>query len=145
MVRQVQRELKNRGFYRGPIDGSNGSQTRMAVQKFQRSENIIESGTLDDATLKSLGVEPAVRQSRGEASRSADESEAARTSSEVTSSDMVRAAQRQLKRAGSYQGEVDGVMGQETRDALRQYQQEQHLSATGRLTNETARSLGIQR
>src|SRR5689334_829750 len=31
MVRNVQRELKNRGFYNGAIDGINSSQTRTAV------------------------------------------------------------------------------------------------------------------
>jgi len=56
---------------------------------------------------------------------------------------LVRSAQRQLKHDGYYQGDVDGVMGPSMRHAIRQYQQEQKLSATGRLDRETMRSLGI--
>lgn len=96
MVRQAQEQLKNRGFYKGPVDGINGNETRAAVQKFQRSENIVETGDLNDATLKSLGVVTAQRQSSGEASRSVDDADQSR-SSEKVSSDLVRDAQRQLK------------------------------------------------
>jgi len=138
IIRQVQRQLKNRGFYSGAIDGMYGNQTRMAVQKFQRSENLVETGTLNDATLKSLGVEPARRETQGEASRSIDESG-------QTPSALIRSAQLQLKRDGYYQGEADGTIGPETRHALRQYQQDQDLRATGELNRQTLHSLGVNR
>lgn len=145
MVRQAQEQLKNRGFYNGPIDGNYGSETHKAVQKFQRSENIVESGNLNDATLKSLGVETARQESRGEASRSIDEGQANSGSSEHISQDLVRSAQRQLKRDGYYQGDVDGTMGPDTRHAIRQYQQDQKLRTTGQLNDQTLDSLGIHR
>lgn len=145
MVRQVQQQLKNRGFYTGPIDGSNGSQTRMAIQKFQRSENIVETGELNDATLKSLGVERAQRESQGEASRSVEEPEQGTNSSANLSASMVRDAQRQLKHDGYYNGDIDGVMGEETHHAIRQYQQDQNLRANGMLDQQTIHSLGISR
>jgi peptidoglycan hydrolase-like protein with peptidoglycan-binding domain len=51
-----------------------------------------------------------------------------------------------VQRALSTQGHqlsVDGIMGPKTRDALRKYQQEQGLEATGELDAETARRLNV--
>ena len=57
-------------------------------------------------------------------------------------SDTVRSTQQMLKDKGYYQGEVDGVVGPQTRRALRLYQREHSLEATGRMTQETAERLG---
>jgi peptidoglycan hydrolase-like protein with peptidoglycan-binding domain len=59
------------------------------------------------------------------------------------SSDSIKKAQSELKDEGFYKGEVDGVMGPQTREALRGYQREKGLTGDGRLTRETASSLGI--
>jgi peptidoglycan hydrolase-like protein with peptidoglycan-binding domain len=55
----------------------------------------------------------------------------------------VRAAQQTLKDKGYYAGEVDGIMGPQTRAALKRYQNEQKIAADGRFTRETAESMGI--
>jgi peptidoglycan hydrolase-like protein with peptidoglycan-binding domain len=55
----------------------------------------------------------------------------------------VKHAQQALKDKGYYNGHVNGVMDTNTRNALRRYQQDQGLSAGGRLTTETAEHLGI--
>ena len=54
-------------------------------------------------------------------------------------------AQDQLARAGYYHGQIDGVLGPETRHALVRYQSDKGLEPSGNLTSETLRSLGIQR
>lgn len=53
----VQRELKNRGFYRGPVDGQFGSASRSALLNFQRKQGLPASGRLDEKTLDALDFE----------------------------------------------------------------------------------------
>lgn len=61
----------------------------------------------------------------------------------LSSPEMVRRAQVALKDQGYYEGATDGVMNPRTSSALRAYQREHHLSETGDLDPQTAKSLGI--
>jgi hypothetical protein len=61
----------------------------------------------------------------------------------LSSPEMIRRAQAALKDQGYYEGQVDGIMGPRTSQALRTYQREHNLPETGKLDPETARSLGI--
>ena len=54
-------------------------------------------------------------------------------------------AQDRLARAGYYRGQIDGVLGPETRHAIVRYQSDKGLEPSGNLTSETLRSLGMQR
>jgi len=54
-------------------------------------------------------------------------------------------AQERLARAGYYHGQIDGVLGPETRHALLRYQSANGLELSGSLTRDTLRSLGMQR
>jgi len=53
----------------------------------------------------------------------------------------IAAAQQRLKDRGYYGGPVDGVMGPRTAAALRAYQRDRGLSATGQLDSQTASAL----
>jgi len=57
----------------------------------------------------------------------------------------IGAAQAQLSRQGYYQGKIDGVYGAATRRAVMRYQSDHGLRATGYLTAETVRALGLPR
>jgi peptidoglycan hydrolase-like protein with peptidoglycan-binding domain len=59
------------------------------------------------------------------------------------SSKTVKQAQTELKQKGYYDGDIDGVLGAQTRAGLRRYQKEKSLAGDGRLTQETANHLGI--
>jgi hypothetical protein len=52
--------------------------------------------------------------------------------------------QDKLARAGYYHGQIDGVLGPETRHALVRYQSAKGLEPSGNLTPDTLRSLGMQ-
>ena len=60
LVEAVQRELAERGYVPGTIDGVIGWRTRGAIRKFQRSARLLDTGEIDDATLAALGLEPPV-------------------------------------------------------------------------------------
>jgi hypothetical protein len=54
-IRQLQTALKKEGFYKGPIDGIVGSQTRAAVKAYQKSKGLATGG-ITHAVIKSLGL-----------------------------------------------------------------------------------------
>jgi len=56
-VRLLQRLLREKGFYRGPIDGDFGGRTQQAVREFQRRQGLAVTGVVNAATWQALGVE----------------------------------------------------------------------------------------
>jgi peptidoglycan hydrolase-like protein with peptidoglycan-binding domain len=57
--------------------------------------------------------------------------------------DEVRQVQQKLKDDGIYKGQVDGIDGPETTQALEQFQQKNGLKQTGQLDHDTLAKLGI--
>jgi peptidoglycan hydrolase-like protein with peptidoglycan-binding domain len=57
--------------------------------------------------------------------------------------EQVKTVQQALKDKGHDPGEIDGVMGQKTQAALRDFQKKEGLKDTGRLDSETASKLGV--
>src|SRR5438094_3857399 len=55
VIAGAQYQLMGRGYYRGRVDGKNGSRTAFAVRTFQSSAGISPSGRLDIETVKALG------------------------------------------------------------------------------------------
>jgi len=52
----VQKELANRGYYHGPIDGVIGPETRKAISWFQSIDKLSVTGQIDDPTLRALRI-----------------------------------------------------------------------------------------
>ena len=55
-VREVQRRLKNWGYYDGAVDGIYGPKTFQAVKKFQAKHGIATTGTVGPQTRAALGI-----------------------------------------------------------------------------------------
>lgn len=55
-VRTIQTKLKRWGYYKGSVDGIFGSQTKSAVQYFQRKNGLTVDGIVGKATAKALGI-----------------------------------------------------------------------------------------
>ncbi len=68
-------------------------------------------------------------------------SQGAYDSSDQVTDSTVAGAQTQLARQGYYRGEIDGVVGPETRRAIMRYQSDRGLRVTGRLNGDTLRAL----
>ena len=64
--------------------------------------------------------------------------------SNTPNTDQVSKAQEVLKNDGIYSGPVDGRMSQDTRNAIRSFQQSHELNVTGAIDDDTARELGLQ-
>jgi hypothetical protein len=61
-----------------------------------------------------------------------------------STSSIVAAAQERLAREGYYRGEIDGVVGPETRRAVARYQSNHGLRVDGNLTPDTLGALGLR-
>lgn len=55
-VRAIQEKLKERGIYKGSVDGIFGEGTKAAVKKFQKQQGLTQDGVAGPSTLKKLGV-----------------------------------------------------------------------------------------
>lgn len=53
----VQRQLAERGYYKGGIDGQFGPASKGALRRFQNDNGIKSSGLIDEPSLKALGFE----------------------------------------------------------------------------------------
>jgi peptidoglycan hydrolase-like protein with peptidoglycan-binding domain len=56
----------------------------------------------------------------------------------------VRQVQQALKDKGHDPGQVDGIMGPQTKQALQSFQQQQGISGAGELDQQTLAALGVQ-
>jgi len=55
-IRQAQRQLQEKGFVPGRIDGVLGTQTRVALQQYQAKRGLPRTGELDEVTSRALGI-----------------------------------------------------------------------------------------
>ncbi len=55
-VREVQRRLKQWGYYKGSVDGVFGKETKAAVIAFQKKNGLTADGVVGKATYKALGM-----------------------------------------------------------------------------------------
>lgn len=55
-VKEVQRRLKQWGYYNGAVDGVFGAGTKAAVIKFQKKNGLTADGVVGKATYKALGM-----------------------------------------------------------------------------------------
>jgi peptidoglycan hydrolase-like protein with peptidoglycan-binding domain len=153
-VKQIQRELAARNLYHGKIDGIAGMQTKEALENFQAQQGTPATGELDDRTADALGLKGERQAVSGTDVRAPAGSAAAQPTSSMDDTSSVELSslsendakkiQQRLQELGFYRGEIDGVLGQQTRAALRQYfQQQAQLVAQGKLGESAADALGI--
>lgn len=82
-VKEVQRRLKNWGYYTGSVDGIFGSGTKQAVIAFQKKNGLTADGIVGKATYAALGMNDSYNVLNGQSPSSGSSS-----SSNYTSSDL---------------------------------------------------------
>lgn len=109
-VKNLQTALKNRGYYSNSIDGSYGYRTVAAVKAFQEKNGLKADGVAGPATQSLLF---------GTSASSADTNVSLKKGSTGTD---VRNLQYVLYELGYFDGQIDGVYGDTTVDAVRAFQ-----------------------
>lgn len=69
-VKEVQRRLKQWGYYDGAVDGIFGAATTQAVKKFQQKNGLTADGIVGKATYAALGMNDSVNVLQGSANNS---------------------------------------------------------------------------
>lgn len=137
----VQQRLKQAGAYAGRTDGVWGRDSAAALQRFQRSNGLQATGQLNQATVATLGLNPADLLAPVPAGLSAAPSPAA--AAEPLSPDVVRTIQGRLRQLGFYPGQIDGIWGPAMQSSIERFQQGRGLQATGQLNPATVTALGL--
>lgn len=150
-LREVQRVLGDLGLYQGTVDGLQGPQTRTAIGNYRRIVGLEASEAVDDPLLRQLGLRdapaaapqmppaqsipaptprPQVVQQTSQAG--SEPAQPIRTAALQTEADAtVMRIQAGLKAFGNDAIEVDGVLGQDTEAAIREFQSLFGLNVTG--------------
>jgi len=126
-VRILQERLRVAGYYYGNATGIFGPITEESVKRFQDAYKLNVDGIVGPATLSKLppvgvgyGEDPAPRRAADRDNlRMGDRGEA------------VRVIQEQLIKAGYLKGEPNGYFGSYTADAVRRFQADNYLAASG--------------
>jgi len=139
----VQQRLRQGGDYSGAIDGAWGPDSVVALQRFQQMRGLQPTGQMNDATAMALGLDPHSLVGTTTAANPAPYPAAPPPVAETMSPRGVAAVQGRLRELGYYRGNVDGVWGPGTQDAIARFQQGRGLVANGQINPATAGALGL--
>ena len=148
-VMKVQTVLSELDLYTGSIDGLTGPQTKKAVEDYQRIVGLDASGIIDDGLLRQLGTKPAAepelpqpsvapRRSKSDVKVAPDTRSGATTDSKPAAkiNQAVARVQAGLKAFGNDHIEIDGLIGEQTRGAIREFQTLFGLTVSGEADKE---------
>lgn len=140
-VRKVQQALMATGMtLRGGADGIFGQSTHTLLVAFQRVNGLSQSGVVDEATARLMGLTAG----SGVSAPSGGGSTAAGFAVYDERGARVTSLQQALIRAGiTVPGGADGVFGSGTLGAVVKFQQARGLPATGKVDQATATALGL--
>jgi len=151
LVRDVQSTLASVGLYDGKVDGIYGSQTRQSIITYQQNAGILPDGEASYGLLTNLKSAHAVAklhqssQTRNVVQTSTVPSEYKAVKQPqllVFDTDTVARIQTGLRENfGDDSISVDGLLGKQTRSAIRRFQERFKLDATGELNEETVQKL----
>jgi len=137
-VRKLQARLAELGYYSGGMDGIYGETTSDAVKAFQRNNGLSGDGQAGEQTQSKLYSASARYANHPVAT--ADPGQARTLSLGMTGND-VYALQERLIELRYLSGVADGVFGEETQQALIEYQKNNNIKADGQAGAATLRKI----
>jgi peptidoglycan hydrolase-like protein with peptidoglycan-binding domain len=167
VVRKVEQALHEMNLVAGPVDGIIDPQTRFGLHRFQASQDLATTGSLNMETLAALGIEAdeygsatggtrqqsvqqpsaqqqsAQQQSGQQRAAQSGSSESYVVASTLYTPEIIRATEQALKDRNYAVGPVNSVIEPNTQYGLRQFQRSNGLAPTGNLNYETLSKLGI--
>ncbi|WP_096188942.1 C40 family peptidase [Evansella halocellulosilytica] len=161
-VKTIQKNLSDSGYYVTSIDGVFGEKTKDAVKHYQRDHGLKIDGIVGEETAKHiLGIKKKINYSAidgrqklnpvfvpgqqehiptvytmSENTSQTEEAEERNYYQHGDKGEEIESLQKQLQKAGYYNGSIDGHFGSETQQAIRMLQREHGLSVDGLAGNE---------
>lgn len=166
-VTEIQTKLEARGLSPGPVDGKWKPETERALRKWQAQAGFEATGQPDQKTLSALNIQPSAidGENQIQAQETMDDKNMKdrKNSQELTDTtsadpsienasekgqagldrELIKQTQNRLDELG-WNLNADGILGEKTKNALREFQQESDLTVTGELNRETLRALKIE-
>lgn len=137
-VTQLQKDLKQLGYYYADITGKFGEKTEAAVKEFQKDKKITADGVAGYTTLNAISK--AISAAGGSASSSSSGLQVGSTGNKV------RQLQQDLTALGYYYGDVSGHYGSLTQTAVKKFQKAKGITQDGiagtATLNAVAKALG---
>ncbi len=125
IVRGIQRELNTRGYDAGPPDGAAGLVTRAAIMAYEHDYGFALTGTPGQELLSQIVL--------GTSAPSAGRRQSASDVSAEAGS-VVRMTEQALSSLGYQPGKADGKLSDQTARAIREFELDQKLAETGRIS-----------
>ena len=125
LVAEVGRELRVIGLYQNDADDRDGARIRQAIEAYQRAHDMEVTG---EATARLLDHIRFIAEIGDAATVGVDDVD-------------ILTVQEGLARLGYSPGPLDGVLGAQTRDAIRRFEQDRNLTQTGTITEELVREV----
>ena len=123
LVRDVQIELAHINIYSDTIDGMKGPRTRDAIAAYERLHGLTVSGAASERLLEHIRFNRRI-------------AEAIKMPLPPENADpRVLLVQNGLSELGYDPGPVDGHLGRQTRNAIRSFERDRRLPATGSITD----------
>src|SRR5882757_3588961 len=133
-IRELQGKLKAAGFDPGAIDGTIGRQTRSAVREYAVARALPNAAATRELLVRLKAEAPASVSSAPVSSPSVSSPPVPQQFDKPTpdsaaplTPDEIRDLQGRLEAAGFNPGAIDGVMGRQTRSAVREYAEAQGI------------------
>ena len=124
-IRGIQEELSAHGYEPGPADGLLGPETRTAIRKYQRDAGLAVDGVASKELLDHLKfAQPRIT-----------------AKPDPEPDPLVLEVQTRLRALGYHRGELDGLMGATTREAIRAYRYDAGLPINGAIDGPLLASL----
>ena len=128
LIKDLQNELTALGYYDGTIDGLNGPQTRAAIKRYEKDNGLVGGGQPTGDLLDHIKLKRQIL-------------EAVQEPKQSDGSEKIRLVQTGLAELGYLPGPVDGVLGEQTEKAIRDFEQDRRLKVTGRVSDDLIREL----
>jgi peptidoglycan hydrolase-like protein with peptidoglycan-binding domain len=134
LIMDLQRELAQRGYYDGPVDGLIGPRTQQAIRDFEQQNGLKSTGTPTEALLAR------VLQSRVRARSDASGPIAPAAPQPTT---QVFSVQRLLARLGYGPVKLTGLPDAATKSAIERFERDRGLAVSGTINDRLLRELAM--
>ncbi len=128
-TRAIQRELRSRGYDAGEADGVPSLATRAAIMAYEHDHGFQLTGTPNKRLLQRIML--GATSGSGSSTATQDDEPTAIVQQRAQ---VVRTVQQSLTAVGYRPGSVDGHMGEATARAIREFEIDQDLPETGRIS-----------
>lgn len=134
LITQLQNGLTSLGYYDGAVDGLNGPQTRAAIKRYETDNELRAKGQPSAELLDHIKFNQQIRDA-------VKQPEQSNLTERGGGNDKIRLVQTGLSELGYTPGPVDGVLGEQTKQAIRTFEQDRRLEVTGRVSDALVREL----